>query len=459
MTSLDEKLNDLCEQAQIPSMSIIVAKEGQAIFEKNYGYRHVEEQQPVTKDTVFGVASLTKSLACLAIMQLEDKGKLIVEDPVVKWLPEFTIPNDTYREQITIHHLMTHTGGLPGMAAVNLARENSIKNDPDGALLFGEIPTTDFEVNTVADVMKAIEKADVTLLGAPGEVFNYSNESYALLQKIIEQVSGESFLKYMDNHILKPLEMDRSTFLTVDVEKLENVTELYAFKQDNGRTVFHSPSWWDVGSVYTNGSLKSTTADMMKYLEVFRRNGVVDGKRIVSETSLKKMTTPHYITPNEVSYGYGLLIDRYADMEIIGHGGGVKGVSSFMLVVREKEITITVLTNIAEVSAENIAMTSLEYVLGLTEHEEEQPQVNWQPSIKQLEKYTGIYASDEGHQVTAYIAEDQFYLLVKNNNILLTPYAENKFLTPDGKKVAFIVNNQQEVTGIFRGLRFIHKKK
>lgn len=449
----------MCEQTQIPGMSVIVAKEGQPVFEKNYGYRHVEEQKPVTKDTMFGVASLTKSLACLAIMQLEDSGKLTVEDPVIKWLPEFKIPNDTYREQITIHHLMTHTGGIPGMTAVNLARANSIKNDPDGALLFGEIPTNDFEVNTVVDVMNVMKKADYTLLGTPGDVFNYSNESYSLLQEIIERASEESFLKYMDDNILKPLQMERSTFLTTDLEKLENVTELYAFKQGNEQTVFHSPSWWDVGSVYTNGSLKSTSADMMKYLEVYRLNGVVHGKRIISEASLQKMTSPHHVTPNDIAYGYGLLVGRYAGLEIIGHGGGVKGVSSFMLIVKEKGITITVLTNIAEVSAENIAMTSLKYVLDLAEHEEERPKIDWKPSIEQLEKYTGFYASDEGHKVTAYIADDKFYLLIKNNNILLTPYSENKFLTPDGKKVAFIVNDQQDVIGIFRGLRFILKKK
>src|SRR5690625_3456386 len=90
--ALDGELTKKCERAKIPGMALVVAKEGKPIFEKYYGYRDVERQLEVTSDTVFGVASITKSFAALGIMQLVDQGKLSVDDPVTKWLPELTLP-------------------------------------------------------------------------------------------------------------------------------------------------------------------------------------------------------------------------------------------------------------------------------------------------------------------------------------------------------------------------------
>src|SRR5699024_1815408 len=118
-------------------------------------------------------------------------------------------------------------------------------------------PQTRQSVQSVADVMKAMAETDYTVLGAPGEVFNYSNESYAMLQEIIERASGEAFIPYVESHIFNPLQMERSVFLTEDLKRHENVTELYAYTKEKEKSVFHSPAWWDVGNIYSNGSLKA----------------------------------------------------------------------------------------------------------------------------------------------------------------------------------------------------------
>src|SRR5690625_2770337 len=125
--SLDQVLTKKCQEAKIPGMALVVAKDGKPIFEKYYGYRDVEKKLPVNGETVFGIASITKSFTTLAVMQLADKGKLSIFDPVIKWLPEFTLVDDTLTPLVTIHHLMTHTTGLPGLPLVHQARATSIR--------------------------------------------------------------------------------------------------------------------------------------------------------------------------------------------------------------------------------------------------------------------------------------------------------------------------------------------
>lgn len=457
-SELENILNQKCENAKVPGMALVIAKNGKPIFEKYYGYRDVEKQLPVTSDTIFGVASLTKSFAALAIMQLEDRGKLSVDDPVVKWLPAFTLPNKEHQGNVTIHHLLTHTSGLPGMAAVNSVRANSIKNDPDGEYLHGKMPENSAEnpVKTVEDMLHLMAEMNYTSLGAPGEAFNYSNESFAMLQAIIERASETPFIAYAKKHIFKPLQMERSTFLFDELQKMDNVTELYAYKKDGSKAVFHSPVWWDVGDIYTNGSLKASVMDIMKYLEVYRQGGHVHGEQIVSEASVQKMTSSHVITPNEAEYGYGLQIRNNSGVKIVGHGGSIKGVSAHMATT--KEYSVAVLINLAEVDAEGIAMTALHHVLGIHDPEESIT-AEYDVTADQLAKYVGHYESDEGQMLEVSIKEDQLQVGVKQNQMIINAYSKDSFITPDGKKVKFIVNNQDEVIGIFSGLRFIPRKR
>lgn len=452
--SLDNTLQEICDSEKIPGMALIVSQNGEREFEKMYGFRDKERKLPVTADTLFGVASITKSVVALAIMQLEDEGKLSVDDPVVHWLSEFKLPQSTYTERITIHHLLTHTSGLPGLPAVHQARAESIMNDPDGEYLFGDIPRGNRPVKTVIDVMEAMEKMDFSLLGAPGEVFNYSNEGYALLQEIIERASGKSFIPYVDAHILEPLGMNRSVFLTEDLIEKENVTELYAYTKDKERQVFHSPVWWDVGDIYSNGSMKASVSDLMTYLDVYLLDGFANGNRIVSEKSIEKMTTPYITLPNGNQYGYGLQVQKKEGNRFVGHGGSIKGVSSNIQLAKDNGLAVCVLANIAEVDAEGLASTAMNQLLEI-ETDEVLPE--YPMAIADLKNFTGHYQTLEGQEVHIASHEDRLYIEQDSGDIALRPCAMNEFVMQSGKKLVFTVDNDQHVTGIFRGMRWLPK--
>lgn len=457
LAELDRILTEKCEAANVSGMALVVAKEGKPVFEKYYGYRDVDNQLEITGDTIFGVASLTKSLAALTIMHLVDQGKLNVDDPVVKWLPEFKLPNKEYQDQVKIHHLMSHTSGLPGMSAVNSVRARSIADDPDGNYLSGKVSEEMLakNVRNVEDMLNYIADLDFELLGAPGETINYSNECFAMLQLIAERASGTDFIPYVKENLFTPLEMTRSTFLYDEMKQFDNVTELYAYKKDGSKEVFHSPAWWDVGDIYTNGSLKASVMDIIRYLEVYRNGGAVNGQQVVSADSIGKMTTTHIVGPNDVEYGYGLQLRNYPEVKIVGHGGSIKGVSAHMATA--KDYSVAVLVNLAEVNAEDMAMTALHHVLGIPNPKldivAEHP-----VSESQLQQYVGAYASDEGQKLNVELVDGTLQIGAGTAMEELRCYTEHGFCTNGGNKVKFIVE-AGEVKGVFSGVRYIPKTK
>lgn len=454
-SELDAELTAWCKRENIPGMALIATKDGKPIFEKCIGFRDSEQGLPVTPDTVFGVASITKSLTALAVMQLADAEKLSVEDPVVKWLPEFRLLDDTHGNAITIHHLLTHTSGLPGMDAVHRARAASIIEDPDGAEIFDNPGPLEkaLTVETLEDVLEVMADTEFQLLAAPGELFNYSNEGYALLQEIIERAGGKPYIKHVQEYILDPIGMDRSVFRTEELQAMTDVTELYAYRKKP--EVFHSQAWWDVGGIYANGSLKSSAADLVKYTEMFRCGGLAGSTGIMSEAGIRKMTTPHVFLPTGKAYGYGLQIDPEQEFRLFGHGGSIKGVSSHMKVAPEAGMTVIVLMNIADAPAEDIAMRTLKRLLGLPVTAEPLPE--YRLASEHLSKYAGHYESAEGQRAEVTLREGVLQLHAGQDSNPIRPVGKHSFVAPGGDRLKFLTDEQGDIKALFKGMRVLSK--
>src|SRR5699024_10917630 len=175
----------------------------------------------------------TNPLVCLAVRQLRDAGKLNVDHKVVTWLPSLKLPNENYNNQMQIHHLMSHTSGLPGVPLVHSASLESIRQDPDGAYLFNKnLPKETRDEYTGDDLIRRITEMDYKMLGPLATIFKYSNEGYALIQKIIELASGMSFIDYVEKNIFAPLQMNDAFFRMEDIPINAQLTELYAYTED-----------------------------------------------------------------------------------------------------------------------------------------------------------------------------------------------------------------------------------
>ncbi|MFZ5826605.1 MAG: serine hydrolase [Bacillota bacterium] len=450
------------DRSQIPGMAVGVAREGQPLLVEGFGWRNREADLPVTPDTVFGVASVTKSFTALAIMQLADRGSLSVDDPVSRWLPEFRGPNSDWIRGMTIHHFLSHTSGLPGMRALFHARAGSIRQDPNRERLGlvadpGEIRL----IRTYQELMELMAETDYELLGPPGTWFNYSNEAYALLQGIIERAGDRPFLDYMQERVLGPLGMSRSCFRTEELATLEPVTELYAAQAVNGKLeVFHAPVWWDVGEIYTNGSLKSSVEDLLRYMEIYRTGGISGEVRLVSADAIRQMTTPHATLPTGRQYGYGLDVQRdYHGVTLVGHGGAIKGVSAHMLVAPEVGISTVALCNLSGATPEQVTLGAVNTALGLEWEERRQEYPTWPVTPAALEEYVGTYRNNEGTSATVQVVEDTLFLVSGGLPLRTRPVGPDLFvLEATGSPVRFLRGVGGKLSALFMGVRVLNKR-
>ncbi|USK36502.1 beta-lactamase family protein (plasmid) [Bacillus sp. F19] len=430
--AFEESAQKLAQKHLIPGTSIAIAQEGEIVYYKGFGFRNVEESLPISEDTVFGIGSITKSFTCVAIMQLQEAGKLNVLDPVIKYLPEFKVKNEKTLKKINIHHFMTHSSGLPPMSSLFYAMKRSMENDPSVDNYPGlQIEQKEHEpIDTYEQLMQFIAEEEFELLGEPGTHFSYSNDSYALLGTIVERVSGKSYEQYVYDHILNPCGMKNSFFTIDEYGDYENITTCYALENCDGtKRVITAPIWWDSPSMRAAGFLKSTAKDMLKYAEIFRNGGIVNDKRILSEESVNEMIKPHIQALPGRFYGYGLMITpNYFGTILVEHGGGLKAISAQLSILPEKGISGVVLTNLAGVPAARIMQLAFNNYQG---REVDATHISFEEydlSTELLDLYQGEYRSNEGMKVAIEIKDGKPILTSQNAEIPITFVEKNIFI-------------------------------
>lgn len=460
MKSFEKKAKQLIEKEQIPGVSLAINESGLRIYERGFGYRHSEQRLPVTADTIFGIASMSKSFTCVAIMQLQEAGKLSVHDPVVKYLPNFRLPQPEYTDKITLHHLMTHTSGLPPLKTHVFARKRSIDQDPSAKDYGLNLVDNEGEaIDTFDQLIDFLATADYELLGEPGTEYCYTNDTYGLLGIIIEKVSGQTYEQYLQEHIFEPCGMTRSFVLLDELDNYENVTELYVKKQtEHESTVYAAPMWWDAPAMRAAGYIKSTANDILKYLQSFITEDR-EGK-ILTDASIKEMFKPHVEFEPGKFYGYGFrIIPNYIDgCTLINHGGGLKAVSSLMCIIPEKQLTGVTLTNLSDVSSDRL-------LLGAVNQLFDKP-FDYSPFVYEtretpselLEKVVGTYESGEGMKVT-FVNDDKQLAMKSKGKLEPLQYIEDlTFILPHGKRIVrFIEDDRGKVIRVFYSSRQINK--
>ena len=193
------------EKEQIPGVAVALSKNGQIIYERGFGTRNFETNEPVTPETIFGIASITKSFTALAIMKLVEEGRLQVEDAVIEHLPEFQLVDYANMEDIKIRHLLSHTTGLATMER----KEQLTKFD---------------------EHLHYLNEKAWTWVGKPGEYMCYNNDMFLLLGAIIEKITGENYQAYINKQIINPLQMTRTTYNLLELQSFDNVTTPYVLE-------------------------------------------------------------------------------------------------------------------------------------------------------------------------------------------------------------------------------------
>jgi CubicO group peptidase (beta-lactamase class C family) len=277
------------------SISVALRKGSEIVWQQAFGKASMADDIQATTTTRYNIGSISKLLAALAAVIAQDRGLLDLDAPIVGYLPDFTMLSPEYA-QITTRHLLSHSSGLPGT---------------NGNKLFTFAPVPGYAQATMATL------ANQHLKHRPGEMAVYCNDGFTMVELVIQAVSGQSFAAFVDENILTPLDMARSSYLTHVPDAGE-----FAYPYQAGVTY-----GIEYTNAYASGGLNTTPADMMNLAQMFINQGMFNGKRIVSAQGIAAMATDQTtgLTLNPPpGWPWGLGWDTVAQMAL-----GAAGVSAW----------------------------------------------------------------------------------------------------------------------------------
>jgi CubicO group peptidase (beta-lactamase class C family) len=297
-------------------------------YSKGVGVADLDSKKPVTPSSVFQMASISKGMTAVAVMQLVEQGKVDLDAPVTEYLPYFTMADARYRD-ITVRQLLSHTSGL----ADDFGHE--LKDVPD----------------PMAQAVRDL--ADQALLSAPGDAWSYSRVGFTLLGQVIAEVTGMRFEDYMQQKILTPLGMEHATFLAAEVDPDLGVTK-YVNKKGGGVAVnqIQDCDARDAPACM----LHANCEDMARWARAHLNRGELDGVRILNAESYDELWGPVASTPYAgylgpvygppwQTYGLGWAMGKLQGHWLVGHTGGVYGTNTQIQMAPDDGLAVIVLAN------------------------------------------------------------------------------------------------------------------
>jgi CubicO group peptidase (beta-lactamase class C family) len=407
-----------------PGAAVLVARAGETLYQNGYGYANVENRVDVTPETKFRIGSVSKQFIAVAIMKLQEAGKLSVQDKLSKFIPDF--PRG---DEVTLHHLLTHTSGM-----------HSYTNKPDF------LKTVASEI-TPRELVDAIKKDPFDF--DPGEKQDYCNSGYFLLGYIVEKFSGESLDVYLKETLFEPLGM-KNTGIHHWSLILDHEATGYTFEGGQVKKALD----WDMSRAGGAGALYSTVGDLQRW------NEAIFGGKVLSPASMQAAFAPARLNNGEIAkavapggYGYGWDLGKLRGLVSIAHGGGLHGFSSYAMHLPEKQLTVTVLLNclpaVPGLSSSGYARNIAEVFL----YEEMAEQISLvrdetvDPKI--YDDYVGRY--DYGNSMVLAITREGDRLLAQltgQGQAEILPRSEREFFWKEvDTRIRFVRNEEGVVTG------------
>lgn len=303
-------VENLRSEYQVPGAAVALVEKGEIIFLQGFGYKDLQAEKPVTADTIFQVASISKPIAAIGFLRLVQEGKWSLDDPVQNYLQSWELPQSEYGHAgITLRRVLSHTAGLgPG----GYIGYRSIQEKPD-----------------LIEALQGTAKGSrgVKIVGSPGEEFQYAGGGYTVLEMALQDATGQDFGEFMKTEVLESLGMKNSTYdwdekmaqqLATPYSVYEGVLPNYLFTERAA------------------AGLYSTAGDLAIFIQYLL--GIYEQRK---DSDLKEIFTP-------VGDGYGLglqVIELPDGRTLVGHGGSNRGWKANMLLILEDGAGIVILTN------------------------------------------------------------------------------------------------------------------
>ncbi|HEV8195893.1 MAG TPA: serine hydrolase domain-containing protein [Gemmatimonadales bacterium] len=305
----------LLDREGVVGGSLVLVRGDSVLGREHHGFADLATHRPTDDRTIYHWASITKTFTAISLMQLRDRGRLSLDDPVVKYVPELRMVHNPFgsMDGVTLRHLLSHSAGFRNPTW------------PWG----GDQPWHPFEPTQWSQLVAMMPYTEVKT--APGTHYSYSNPGLIFVGRTIEALSGDDYEVYVDKNVLKPLGMLHSYFDLTPYHLLADRSNNYEVK--DGKTVTNGLDF-DTGITVSNGGLNAPLQDMVKYLAFLlgKGPGASGPVPVLARASLEEMWRPSLPTSGEASgdsIAISFFIRRVGDRRLIGHTGSQRGFRSF----------------------------------------------------------------------------------------------------------------------------------
>jgi CubicO group peptidase (beta-lactamase class C family) len=329
---LESHINQVLQDWRVPGMAIGVVKDDEIILNAGYGLRDVEQNLPVTPDTIFGIASVSKAFTTFAMALLVERGQLDWDKPVRAYIPWFRLQDTAASSGITPRDLVCHRSGLPrhdrAWYQSGASREEVVRR-----------------------------LADLPPNKAFRSFYQYQNMMFVTAGFLVEQLTGESWEHFIQREVFNRLHMTRSNFSVDTMQGMENIAMPYGTLKDQTTRI----PFANVDALGPAGSINSTTTDMLNWVRLHLNQGTLKGQRLISPSGLAECHRPQMVIQEVFpaslisypelgprSYGLGWFLRHYRGRRMVFHSGGIDGYGSFLAMLPEENIGVIILSNLDE---------------------------------------------------------------------------------------------------------------
>lgn len=358
--------------APAPGCAAAVSLNGETVFEKAFGLAELEHNVPNTPQTIFESGSVAKQFTAAAIVLLQQDGKLSLDDPVRKYIPE--LPD--YGSPLTIRHLLNHTSGLRDWGTV-LGLTGAGRGD--------RVISQDLAL----DVIIHQRALDFT----PGSEYSYSNSNYNLAAIIVERVAKQKFPAFVEERLFKPLGMKNSSWRDDYQRIVPGRAQAYS-REGAGPWKLNMPFM----NVYGNGGMLTTVGDWMKW------NAMLDSQSLGAPLVNALETRGVLNDGRKIAYALGLIVGTYKRLKDVSHGGATAGYQTFLARYPDRKVSVGVMCNGTSPGAGGIAASITDEIFGpFPEAPRTEPA---KVSDDELKKLVGVWRNEKTHFPARFVIEN-----------------------------------------------------
>ena len=397
--------------------NVLLAENGKIVFQKSYGIANEKTNEPLSENSVFELASVSKQFTAMAIMMLKEKGKLALDDSIGKYIPELG-----FYGNVTIRNLLNHTGGLPDYMDMVMNEYYPKK-----------------QIATNGDMIRLFAQQKPAKIFSPGTKYEYSNTGYALLASVIMRVSGMSYGEFLQKNIFAPLKMTNSLVYTrrYAPHTVNNYAFGYVYSATKKKWVLPDEEpetevviWLD--GIVGDGSVNSTTNDLLKWDRALYTN------KLVSAAGMKEIFAPVVLPRNRISqYGMGWSLDSTKNCgRFVSHTGGWPGYATYIERQIDNDKTIIILDNHGDDNFPFFAVRKILYGQSLTPKKRQE--ITLAP--EKLPEYEGEYELSETVSIKIFMQDGKLKTQLTGQSAfdIFAESADNFFLKVVDAQLEFV---------------------